>query len=148
MMMMMTREDTTTCESNDEFDKLPRDYRAPALDKGLDIIELLARTGRPMTLARISGRLNKSAAELFRMARVLERREYIELPKGQTGYVLTDKLLRLGMTCGDSKSLPDYNLPAMRRVRELEEENAKLRRVVANLLIDNAGSPDLKSIKC
>jgi DNA-binding Lrp family transcriptional regulator len=143
--MMMTREDATTCESTEELDKLPRDYRAPALDKGLDIIELLVRAGRPMTLARISGRLNKSAPELFRMVRVLERREYIELPKGQTGYVLTDKLSRLGTACGDSKTLPDYYLPAMRRVRELEEENTKLRRVVAELLQDNAATPDFRS---
>ena len=145
--MMMTQ-DTTTCESREELDKLPRDYRAPALGKGLDIIELLARVGRPMTLARMSGRLNKSANELFRMVRVLERREYIELPQGQTGYVLSDKFLRFGMARDDSKTLPDYNLPAMRRIRELEEENAKLRRVVADLLVDNSAIPDFRSNKC
>ena len=143
--MNMTKRDTTTCESGEEFDKSPPDYRAPALDKGLDIIELLARAGRPMTLARISVRLNKSANLLFRMVRVLERREYIELPNGQTGYVLTDKLLRLGMDRGDSKSLPDYNLPALRRIRELEEENTKLRRVVADMLIDNTGIQNFES---
>ena len=137
-----------TCESNEELDKSPPDYRAPALDKGLDIIELLARAGKPMTLARISVRLNKSANELFRMVRVLERREYIELPKGQTGYLLTDKLSRLGMARGDSKTLPDYNLPAMRRIRELEEENTKLRRAVTDLLIDNVTIPDFRSSKC
>lgn len=135
-MKMMIR-DTTTCGSLEALDNSPPDYRAPALDKGLDIIELLARAGRPMTLARISGKLNKSANELFRMVRVLERREYIELPKGQTGYVLADKLCRLVMARGD--------LPAMRRIRELEEENTKLRRVVAELLIDNAAIPDFKS---
>lgn len=142
------RLDTTTCEPREELDKSPPDYRAPALDKGLDIIELLARTGRPMTPARISARLNKSPNELFRMVRVLERREYIEIPRGQTGYVLTDKLSHLGMGRGDGKMLPDYNLPAMRRIRELEEENTRLRRLLANLLTDNAGTPDLKSNKC
>lgn len=142
---MMTTQDRMTCESSEELDKLPRDYKAPALDKGLDIIELLAHATKPMTLSRISVRLDKSTNELFRMIRVLERREYIELPSGQTGYVLTDKLLRLGMACSDSKTLPDYNLPAMRRVRELEEENTKLRCAVAELLIDNAGISDFRA---
>ena len=141
----MTRRDITTSESHEELDKSTPEYRAPALDKGLDIIELLARAGRPMTLARISGRLDKSVNVLFRMVRVLERREYIELPKGQTGYVLTDKLLRLGMACSDSKTLSDYNLPAMRRIRELEEENTKLRCAVAELLIDNAEISDFRA---
>jgi hypothetical protein len=146
--MEMTRQDSMACESREELDKSPPDYRAPALDKGLDIIELLARTGRPMTPARISARLNKSPNELFRMVRVLERRKYIEIPTGQTGYVLTDKLSCLGMARGDSRMLPDYNLSAMRRIRELEEENTKLRRALINQLTDNAGTPDFKSSKC
>ena len=144
--MKMTRRDTTTCESREELDKSPPDYRAPALDKGLDIIELLAHAGRPMTLTRISVRLNKSATELFRMVRVLERREYIKLPKGQTGYVLTDKLSHLGVARGDNKTLPDYNLPAMRRIRELEEENLNLRRVVTDLLMEKSAPQDLNHI--
>lgn len=142
----MTRLDTTTRENSGELDNSPPDYRAPALEKGLDIIELLAGAGRPMTPARISGRLNKSTNELFRMVRVLERREYIEIARGQKGYVLTDKLSRLGMARSDSKMHPDYNLPAMRRIRELEEENSKLRRVVADLLIDKAASPDQNQV--
>jgi DNA-binding IclR family transcriptional regulator len=141
----MTTQDIMTCESREGLDKSPPDYRVPALDKGLDIIELLARANGPMTLARISRKLNKSVNELFRMVRVLERREYIELPKGQTGYVLTDKVSRLGMAGSDSKTLPDYNLPAMRRIRELEDENAKLRCVVADLQIENVGIPELRS---
>lgn len=134
-----------TCEPREALDKSTPDYRAPALDKGLDIIELLARTGRPTTPARISARLNKSPNELFRMVRVLERREYIEIPRGQTGYVLTDKLSRLGMARGDGNMVADYNLPAMRRIRELEDENAKLRCVVADLLIENGGIPEFRS---
>jgi DNA-binding IclR family transcriptional regulator len=141
----MTIRDTEACESHDEFDKSTPEYRAPALDKGLDIIELMARAGEPMTPARISARLNKSTNELFRMVRVLERRKYIEMPAGQIGYVLTDKLSRLGTVFDDSKMLPDYNLLAMRRVRELEEENTKLRRAVADLLLDESEILDFKS---
>lgn len=143
-MEMISRE-TVTCEIREALDKSPRDYRAPALEKGLDIIELLARATKPMTLARISSRLNRSTSELFRMVRVLERREYIELPKGQTGYVLTGRLPHIGMAIGASTAFPDYNLPLMRRIRELEEENTKLRRAAANILSERAGTIEFRS---
>ena len=39
-------------------------YSAPALDKGLDIIELLALSSVPMTQAQIASHLNKSVNEI------------------------------------------------------------------------------------
>ena len=38
-------------------------YRAPALEKGLDILELLAAESVPMTLTRIVNRLGRSHGE-------------------------------------------------------------------------------------
>ena len=52
-------------------------YRAPALDKGLDILELLATSSSPMTLTAIVNQLGRSHGELFRMVQVLEFRGFI-----------------------------------------------------------------------
>src|SRR5690554_5635378 len=38
-----------------------RKYRAPALEKGLDILELLARNGSPMTTSQMAATLSCSA---------------------------------------------------------------------------------------
>jgi hypothetical protein len=46
-------------------------YRAPALEKGLDVIELLAAEKSPLNLSAISQRLGRSSGELFRMLMVL-----------------------------------------------------------------------------
>ena len=46
-------------------------YRAPALEKGLDVIELLAAEKSPLNLSAISQRLGRSSGELFRMLQVL-----------------------------------------------------------------------------
>src|SRR5438552_14932245 len=70
-------------------------YRAPALEKGLDVLEMLAAQSEPMTLTAIVTRLGRSHGELFRMVQVLEYRGYIEQEPGGAGYRLTDRLFSL-----------------------------------------------------
>lgn len=93
-------------------------YRAPALEKGLDIIELLASAPQPMAPKQISERLNRSVSELFRMVQVLESRGYVVMAENQSGYELTNKLFVLGMARGVNRNLLDNALPAMRSLTE------------------------------
>ena len=44
-------------------------YSAPALEKGLDILELLAGSSPGLTQNQIAARLGRSPSELFRMSR-------------------------------------------------------------------------------
>jgi DNA-binding IclR family transcriptional regulator len=69
-------------------------YRAPALEKGLDVLELLAAEKSPLNLSAISQRLGRSSGELFRMLQVLEFKGFITTAENGTGYVLTNKLFR------------------------------------------------------
>lgn len=70
-------------------------YTAPALEKGLDIIEFLAGYSEPRNTKEIAQGLNRSRSEIFRMICVLERRGYLEkAPNGDT-YEITDKLFSL-----------------------------------------------------
>jgi len=55
---------------------LPR-YEAPALEKGLDIVELLAAEPDALGQQQIAQRLGRSSSEIFRMLDVLERRGWI-----------------------------------------------------------------------
>lgn len=89
-----------------------RKYRAPALEKGLDILELLSAYGTPMTPSQMSSELGRSVSELFRMIQVLEFRGFIE--QSPHGYSLTTRLFTLGMSQVPVKSLSEIALPAMR----------------------------------
>ncbi len=89
-----------------------RKYRAPALEKGLDVLELLSSQGEAMTPSQMSATLGRSVSELFRMIQVLEFRGYIE--QSSDGYRLTNRLFTLGMTQAPIKSLVDVAMPAMR----------------------------------
>ena len=55
-----------------------RNYNAPALDKGLDILELLSNNNGGLTQAEIASQLNKSVNEIYRMISTLKNREYVE----------------------------------------------------------------------
>lgn len=71
------------------------EYRAPALEKGLDILELLAAHGEPLTKKQIADSLNRSVNEIFRMLSVLVERQYIEFDAWSSGYSLTLKMFAL-----------------------------------------------------
>ena len=58
--------------------KQSKNYSAPALEKGLDILELLSNSAEGLTQAAIAGKLNKSVNEIYRMITTLRKREYVD----------------------------------------------------------------------
>ena len=52
-------------------------YEVPALEKGLDIIEVLADSPIPLSQIEIARRLEKTVSQVFRMITCLEKRGYI-----------------------------------------------------------------------
>ena len=97
-----------------EQDADARRYKAPALEKGLDVLELLSTTAEPLTLGTIVARLGRSHGELFRMVQVLQFRGYLEQDPADGGYRLTDRLFSLGMQQPRMLGLVEAALPIMR----------------------------------
>lgn len=72
-----------------------RRYRAPALDKGLDIIEMLAAQPEGRTRAEITRTLDRSPSEIYRMLERLVARGYVARDAGGDRYQLSLKLFAL-----------------------------------------------------
>jgi len=70
-------------------------YAAPALEKGLDILELLAAVSDALTHSEIAARLGRSVPEIFRMLVCLEERGYISRMGPDERYQLTLKLFEI-----------------------------------------------------
>ncbi|PZQ52105.1 MAG: IclR family transcriptional regulator [Rhodovulum sulfidophilum] len=70
-------------------------YRAPALDKGLDILEVLATQPRGLTRAEIVKELGLGPSQIYRMLERLVARGYVARIEGDR-YALTLKLFLLG----------------------------------------------------
>lgn len=94
-------------------------YHAPALAKGLEILELLCRESDPMTLAEMTERLGRSRSEIFRMVQELEFHEYIRRPQQGDGYEITEKMFLLSVERPKTKTLLEAALPEMRRFATL-----------------------------
>jgi len=92
-----------------------RRYRAPALEKGLEILELLAREAHSVPLSVIAQRLGRSTNEIFRMMQVLQYQGFIDQESGG-GYRLTDKLFSLAMEQPRTRTLLEVALPQMRQL--------------------------------
>jgi DNA-binding IclR family transcriptional regulator len=91
-------------------------YRAPALEKGLDILELLVTEPHPLPVSVIAQKLNRSSGELFRMIQVLDRRGFVEQVPHSSGYRLSGRLFSLGMVQPAVKTLIEIGLPHMRQL--------------------------------
>jgi DNA-binding IclR family transcriptional regulator len=71
-------------------------YRAPALDKGLDVLECLAAGGVGRTQSQLARDLGRQPSELFRILMTLERRGYVDRDPASGAYSLTLRLFELG----------------------------------------------------
>ncbi|VAW20433.1 Transcriptional regulator, IclR family [hydrothermal vent metagenome] len=88
-------------------------YRAPALDKGLDILELLAATDLSLSQAEIAKSLNRSPNEIYRMLDRLVRRNYVRRTE-QERYELTLKLFELAHQSPFIRRLVSHATPLVR----------------------------------
>jgi DNA-binding IclR family transcriptional regulator len=100
-------------------------YRAPALDKGLDILELLASVDGGLTQAEIAKRLGRSPNEFYRMLDRLVKRGYVTRPDGDR-YSLTLKLFGLGQLHAPVRRLVSYATPLMRELAEASQQANQL----------------------
>jgi DNA-binding IclR family transcriptional regulator len=89
-------------------------YRAPALDKGLDILELLSETEEGRSQAEIAKALERSPNEIYRMLDRLVRRGYLVRTESDR-YELTLKLFSLAHRHTPMRRLVSQAMPVMRR---------------------------------
>jgi len=92
----------------------PGKYRAPALEKGLDNLQILNHESTPLTVTAICEHLDRSQGEIFRMIQVLQARGFIDQDPTSDGYHLTDLLFSMAMRQPATQSLVEVALPAMR----------------------------------
>jgi DNA-binding IclR family transcriptional regulator len=88
-------------------------YRAPALDKGLDILELLASVDGGLTQAEIAKALGRTPNENYRMLERLVRRGYVSRNEADR-YELTLRLFGLAHLHRPIRRLVSQATPLMR----------------------------------
>lgn len=88
-------------------------YSAPALEKGLDILELLATRSDALTPSQIAQLLGRSLQEVYRVVLALERRGYLVRPPGEEALVLSTQLFNLATMFPPFRRVVDTAQPIM-----------------------------------
>jgi len=111
--------DSTVTDSTDR-------YRAPALDKGLDILELLSEQPHGLTRAEIVKAMGRSPSEIYRMLERLVLRHYVTRSAEGDRYALSLKLFVLAHRHPPLDRLVARALPAMDAFAKGAEQSCHL----------------------
>lgn len=111
--------------SGSDEDETPQPlYAAPALEKGLDILELLSQQQSGLTRRDIAEQLGRSVSEVFRMIEVLTRRSYL-VQSGDT-YALGMRLFELAHEFPPMNRLLKEALPRMEALTKVVDQSCHL----------------------
>src|SRR5260370_16607052 len=95
-----------------------RRYPTPALEKGLDALELLAIESQGLTKTEVARRLGRTVSEVFRMLVCLETRGYIARSTGDEHYSLTLPLFKLAYQHPPIERLTTQAVPILRHITD------------------------------
>lgn len=100
-------------------------YATPALEKGLDILEVLAHQTEGLTKSELARELDRTVSEIFRMLLCLERRGYIA-QIGDDRYLLTMRLFQLVQEHPPTERVIADALPVMKRLADETQQSCHL----------------------
>ncbi|GAA5215949.1 IclR family transcriptional regulator [Corallincola platygyrae] len=100
-------------------------YAAPALEKGLDILELLARQQGPLTKNMIAERLGRNINEIFRMLACLQERGYLYVDSAG-GIQLTLRMWQMAHAYPPQERLRAQAFPVMQTLSEQTSQSCHL----------------------
>ena len=103
-----------------------RQYSAPALEKGLDILELFASTPEGLTVSEVARRLDRTVSQIFRMILCLQARGYLAQSATDDTYHLTLRLFRIAQEHPPTKRLVTEALPSMHELAQKLRQSCHL----------------------
>lgn len=123
-------------------------YNAPALDKGLDILEYLSKEGIPLTQVEIAQGINRTPSEIYRMLICLEARGYVVRGSNAGKYRLSLKMYNLSHTHTPFDELRRVAHYPMQLLSETTRQSCHLSIINNNqlLLISQMRSPSAVSL--
>jgi DNA-binding IclR family transcriptional regulator len=113
-------------------------YSAPALDKGLDILEVLCKSENGLTQQEIAAQLGRKLGEIYRMLNCLVQRNYVS--NYGNVYTITSKLFQLSHFHPPTYRLLTEALPIMEGLSravsfpcDLRVYNSGIQTVIASI---------------
>ena len=102
------------------------EYAAPALEKGLDILELLAEDAGGLSQSEIAEATGRSVGQIFRVLATLERRGYVSRDRQSGIYSFSMKTFDLAHRHPPLRGLIAIATPPMRELAERVRQSCNL----------------------
>jgi DNA-binding IclR family transcriptional regulator len=96
--------------------KKSKQYTAPALEKGIQIVELLAEVPGGLTVSEIVAKLRRSMSEVFRIIVVMEAKGWLSKHPETYRYSVTYHLLEMALRATPAQSLAAVAAPIMEKL--------------------------------
>ena len=104
----------------------------PALDRTLDILELLSSADKGLSLSALSQQLDLPKNAVFRITQTLMARGYLDRDAKTKEFELTSKLMRIASFRANRLSLPELALKEMKALRDQTRETVQLGTLSGN----------------
>ncbi|MBX3068087.1 MAG: helix-turn-helix domain-containing protein [Cryobacterium sp.] len=102
------------------------DYSVPALDKALDVLELLANQSGGLTQQEIAQAIERTPSQVFRVLQRLERRGWIVRTRPAGLYLLSTRMLDLANRQPKLRGLVAVAEPVMRELSLATKQSCNL----------------------
>jgi DNA-binding IclR family transcriptional regulator len=102
------------------------EYSAPALDKGLDILEALSGEASGLTQSEIADAVGRSVSQIFRVLATLEKRGYVYRDRQSGLYILSTRLFDLAHRHPPLRGLVAAAIGPMRELAEKISQSCNL----------------------
>ncbi|TKG94990.1 IclR family transcriptional regulator [Puteibacter caeruleilacunae] len=111
---------------NKEAKETTTNYKVPNLERGLEIMELLADNPKGLSIQDIKNELGLSQTSVFRITQSLLQKGYLARDEESKYFYLTRKLLTIGFRAINEHDLLEIALPWMRKLRDEVKETVFL----------------------
>jgi DNA-binding IclR family transcriptional regulator len=102
-----------------------KDYSVPSLERGMAILELLAQSPQGLGLVEIAAELGLPHNAVFRVGNALVQKGYLVRDKQSKKFVLSRKLLTVGLGAVHERNIVECSFDLLRAMRnELKEATA------------------------
>ena len=113
----------------------PNKYHIPILEKGMQVIELIAQSEKGLTVQEMVNSLEHSKTSIYRIVCSLEEMGYLNKNQGNNSFSITKKLFRIGLSSLGTTTIIEHAYDPMRRLRDSLRETVVLGTLMGTKIV-------------
>lgn len=110
-------------------------YHIPILEKGMQVIELIAQNEKGLTVQSLVNSLNHSKTSIYRIVCSLEEMGYLRKNQETNSFSITKKLFKIGLSSLGTTTIIEHAYDPMRRLRDELRETVVLGTLMGTKIV-------------